>query len=130
MLWNFILITPFNISNEKILILVLALGFSYLCQAQEKFSKSGKPQDEVACKMLEPELRGFNSKCTNTPITTLGFEYNLIITYWDFYVEDLQQKKALDDWLAEESKLDPKKSTGKDRSEFRKKIWRKTSADG
>lgn len=110
---------------KNLLFVFVALAITFTCQAQEKFSKSGKSQDEAMCGGLGPELRGFNDKCKNTPITTTGFEYKFDVTYWDYYQEDPQQKKALDEWEKAYESMQSSKPTGRQMTEFQKKYGSK-----
>jgi hypothetical protein len=110
---------------KNLLFVFVALAITFTCQAQEKFSKSGKSQDEAMCGGLGPELRGFNDKCKNTPITTTGFEYQFAITFWDYYQEDPQQKKALDEWEKAYESMQSSKPTGRQITEFQKKYGAK-----
>jgi hypothetical protein len=70
-------------------------GMSY---AQSKFSKSGKPQDEVLCQMHSAETRGFDDKCINEKNEFLGYVY---IVGLEFQVAE-DYKKILDQIKSEE----------------------------
>ena len=88
---------------------------------KEKYSKSGKVQDEALCGMLSIEVRGFNDKCINIPIVDAGEEFStkLTLTILEEHKKLLSNFKFDDEIYNEE--LECKKiNSGKERTCFLK----------
>ena len=81
---------------------------------KEKYSKSGKVQDEALCGMLSIEVRGFNDKCINIPIVDAGEEFSakLYLTIREEHKKLLSNYKFEDEAYSETlecEKINPNK---------------------
>jgi hypothetical protein len=67
---------------KKILTLLLCIGVSISSFSKEgTFSKTGSPQDEASCGMMDPRVRFSNPKCKTPPkATEVSIEYSLTLS--------------------------------------------------